>query len=55
MKLMDFMYSEAGAQLSTLGIEGQTYKIGEDGMAEYLGFEEGQVLSCPSLFRNRDF
>lgn len=49
MKLMDFMYSEAGAQLSTLGIEGQTYKIGEDGMAEYLGFEEGQVLSSSDL------
>lgn len=36
MKLMDYIISESGAQLLTMGIEGVTYNMGEDGFAEYI-------------------
>ncbi|MBQ4110205.1 MAG: extracellular solute-binding protein [Clostridia bacterium] len=36
LKLIDFLLSPAGAKLATLGIEGMTYEIGEDGKAKYL-------------------
>jgi len=39
-KLLDFVASPAGKELVTMGIEGETYKIGENGMAEYLEFDE---------------
>ncbi|MBE7014048.1 MAG: extracellular solute-binding protein [Ruminococcaceae bacterium] len=39
-KLLDFCLSPAGKELMTLGLEGETYTIGEDGMAKYIGFEE---------------
>lgn len=39
-KLLDFCLSPAGKELMTMGIEGETYEIGKDGMAEYIGFEE---------------
>jgi putative aldouronate transport system substrate-binding protein len=35
-KLLDFTLSPAGKALITMGIEGETYEIGEDGMAKYL-------------------
>lgn len=38
-KLLDFILSPAGKALITMGIEGETYVIGEDGMAQYLEFE----------------
>lgn len=34
-KLLDFILSPAGKELITMGIEGETYTIGEDGMAKY--------------------
>ena len=36
MKVMDFLYSDAGAELMTCGIRGETFEIGEDGFAVYL-------------------
>ena len=39
-KLLDFVASPTGRELITMGIEGETYEIGEDGMAEYLEFTE---------------
>ena len=38
-KLLDFVASPAGKELITMGIEGETYKLDENGMAEYLEFE----------------
>jgi len=49
MKLMDFMYSDAGAELMTLGIKGETYEIGENGKAKYLEFEEGKKIEITDL------
>ena len=45
MKLSDYLISESGARLMTLGIEGVTYEMGEDGFAKYLGFDEGVIPS----------
>ncbi len=49
MKLMDFWYSDAGAELMTCGIRGETFEIGEDGMAKYLAFEEGEKVDIMDL------
>ena len=38
-KLLDFCLSPTGKELITMGIEGETYEIGEDGMAKYLEFD----------------
>ncbi len=40
LKLCDYLLSEGGAELMTLGIEGVTYKLREDGTAEYLEFDK---------------
>ncbi len=37
-KLMDFVASPAGKELITMGVEGETYEMGEDGFAEYYEF-----------------
>ena len=39
-KLLDFCLSPAGKELITMGIEGETYTIGEDGMADYIEFPD---------------
>ena len=39
MKLCDYLLSDSGAQLITMGVEGVTYNLREDGKAEYIGFE----------------
>ncbi len=39
-KLLDFVASPAGRELMTMGIEGETYTIGEDGMAKYIEFTD---------------
>lgn len=36
MQLMDYILSESGARLITMGIEGVTYNMGSDGFAEYI-------------------
>ena len=43
LKLQDYLISPSGAQLLTLGIEGVTYNLDENGMAKYIGFENGSV------------
>ncbi len=40
LKLLDYLISESGAQLMSLGIEGKTFEFAEDGTVKYLGFEE---------------
>lgn len=47
-KLLDFVLSPAGAELVTMGVEGETYVIGEDGKVEYLEFP-GQVPPMDEL------
>ncbi len=44
MKLLDFCLSPTGIELYCMGVEGETYTIGEDGYADYVGFE-GKVPS----------
>ncbi len=44
-KLLDFVASPSGRELITMGIEGETYKIGEDGMAEYIEFDKKPTTS----------
>ena len=39
MKVADFLYSEAGAELMTLGVRGQTIEIEADGKIRYLDAE----------------
>ena len=39
-KLLDFVASPTGKELVTMGIEGETYEIGENGMAKYIGFDK---------------
>ena len=39
-KLLDFCLSPFGKELITMGIEGETYTIGEDGMADYIEFPD---------------
>lgn len=38
-KLLDFVLSPAGAELITMGVEGETYVLDENGMAKYIEFE----------------
>ena len=49
MKVLDYLLSESGAILSTLGIEGETYEIGENGKAQYLGMEAETEISTTTL------
>ena len=50
MKLMDFLYSDAGAELMTCGVRGETFVFDEEtGMAKYLDFEEGKKVEITDL------
>lgn len=49
VQLCDYLLSESGGQLMTLGIEGVTYEIGEDGFADYLCLEEGESATINTL------
>jgi len=49
MKLMDFLYSDAGAELMTCGVRGETFEVDENGKAKYLGFEEGKKIEITDL------
>lgn len=49
MKLLDFLYSPAGAQLMTCGVEGVTYTINADGKAEYLEFNNSTTTTIDEL------
>lgn len=39
-KLLDFIASPAGKELITMGVEGETYELGEDGYADYYKFPD---------------
>ncbi len=49
MKLSDYLISESGARLMTMGVEGVSFEFGEDGFAKYLGFNEGEKPSTSVL------
>ncbi len=49
MKLCDYLISDSGAQLITMGIEGVTYTLGEDGFADYIGFEGKDAVGITDL------
>ncbi|MDL2293760.1 extracellular solute-binding protein [Ruminococcaceae bacterium OttesenSCG-928-D13] len=50
MRLLDYLYSEAGSELMSLGIEGVTYTLDpETGMADYIGFEDGVEYGIKDL------
>ena len=48
LKLCDYLLSEGGAELMSLGIEGVTYNLDDRGFAEYVGFE-GKVPSINDI------
>ena len=47
-QLLDFMYSPFGTELMTMGIEGETYELDENGMAKYIEFD-GELPSMTEL------
>ncbi len=49
LKLLDYLISDSGAILSTLGIEGVTFNYNEKGKADYIGFDEGKVIGITDL------
>ena len=49
MKLCDYLLSDSGAQLMTMGVEGVTYNLREDGIAEYIGHEGQKGVSISDL------
>lgn len=49
MMFLDYLLSESGAILTTMGVEGETYKLNENGKAEYLGMEDVEKVSTTSL------
>jgi len=49
LKLCDYLLSESGAQLMSMGIEGVTYKLREDGKAEYIGHEGEKGVAITKL------
>ncbi len=49
MMLLDYLLSESGAMLSTMGIEGVTFEFDENGKAKYLGIEDNETLSTGLL------
>ena len=49
LKLLDYLISDSGAMLSTLGIEGVTFNYNEKGKADYIGFEEGKAIGITDL------
>ena len=44
-KLLDFCLSPFGKELMTMGIEGETYTLDENGMAKYIGFDETPTMT----------
>ncbi len=53
-KLLDFTLSPAGKELVTLGIKGETYEIGEDGMAKYLEYSYEDAENTPDMSKLLD-
>ena len=39
LKVCDYLLSPSGAEVMTLGLEGETYNLDENGMAKYIGFD----------------
>ncbi len=49
-RLLDYLLSEGGTELITLGIEGVTYNLSADGKhAEYIGFEPDKAIAITDL------
>ena len=49
LKLMDYLISPSGAQLMTMGVEGQTYQLNEKGFAEYLDMPTDHTIGITDL------
>ncbi len=49
LALSDYLISESGGMLLGLGIEGVTYTIGEDGFADYVGFDPEAAIGINEL------
>ena len=49
LKLLDFLLSPAGAELTTMGKEGETYVLNERGKASFPEFEEGKKVEITDL------
>ncbi len=49
MQILDYMLSESGAILMTMGVEGVSFEYDENGKAKYLGMEDAERLSTAAL------
>ena len=49
LQLCDYLLSNSGGQLMSMGIEGVTYNAREDGRADYIGFEGQKGVSINDL------
>jgi len=49
MKLLDYLLSESGSALVTLGVEGVSYELIENGKAKYLGMEDKPSVTTTTL------
>ncbi len=48
LKLLDYMLSPSGAELATMGVEGETYNLNSEGKADYIAFE-GKIPAITEL------
>ena len=49
MMLMDFLYSDAGSELMTMGVRGETFEFDENGMAKYIEYPEDKKIEITDL------
>ena len=49
LALSDYLLSESGGILMSMGIEGVTYTMGEDGFADYIGYDPKQAIGIKEL------
>ncbi len=49
LALNDYLLTESGGILLSLGVEGVTYTIGEDGFADYVGYDPNEAIGINEL------
>ncbi len=49
MKCLDYLMSESGAMLATMGVEGVSFEFDENGKAKYLNMDEYEDISLANL------
>jgi len=49
MQILDYLLSESGAILTTMGVEGVSFEYDENGRAKYLGLDDVEKISTSNL------